>query len=80
LQPDFLEVFSRNSVRWKYGLDYTLTNGVGKQGNAADPAHPRRQNRLFWKKIPEIRVKLARSANSRRRRRAVEGSDGISLF
>jgi len=47
--------FSRNSLRWKNGLDYTLTNGVGKQGRRADPTHPKGQNRLFWKKIPEIR-------------------------
>jgi hypothetical protein len=31
-QPDFGNCFSRNSVQWKYGLDYTLTNGVGKLG------------------------------------------------
>jgi hypothetical protein len=32
-QPDFLEFSSRNAVRWKYGVNYTLTNGLGKQGN-----------------------------------------------
>jgi hypothetical protein len=26
-RPDFLEFFSRNSLLWKYGLNYTLTNG-----------------------------------------------------
>jgi hypothetical protein len=24
-QPDFLEFFSRNSLQWKYRLNYTLT-------------------------------------------------------
>jgi hypothetical protein len=35
----------------------------------ARPTHPRGQNLLFWKKIPEIRVQLARFVNFRRRRR-----------
>jgi hypothetical protein len=59
-QPDFLEFSSRNSRQWKYGVNYTLTNGVGKQGKArrADPKHPRGQNPLFWKNNPEIRGSL----------------------
>jgi hypothetical protein len=36
-ERDFLQFSSRNSVRWKYGLDYTLTNGVGKQGKTGRP-------------------------------------------
>jgi hypothetical protein len=36
-QPDFLEFSSRNSVRWKFGLDYTVTNDVGKQGKTDRP-------------------------------------------
>ena len=64
-QPDFLEFFSRNSLRWKCGPDHTLTNGVGKQGKTGRP--PRIQEartRLSGKKIPEIRLQLAQFEHS----------------
>jgi hypothetical protein len=63
--PIFWNFSSTNSLRWKYGLNYTLTNGTGEAGqDGQPPAHPKVQNPLFWKNIPEIRVQLARLANS----------------
>jgi hypothetical protein len=35
--PIFWNFFSRNSVRWKYGLNFTLTNVVRKQGKTGRP-------------------------------------------
>jgi hypothetical protein len=45
-EPDSLDFFSRNSLRWKYGLKI---DGVGKQGKTGRPHAPRGQNPLFWK-------------------------------
>jgi hypothetical protein len=62
-QPEFLEFFSRNSVRWKYGPNYTLTNGVGKQGKTGRPHASKRLQPAFPEKfqkfgctLPDLRV------------------------
>jgi hypothetical protein len=67
-QPDFLEFFSRNLVRWKYSVNYTLTNVVGSKERWADPTRPKGQNPLLWKKS-EIRVQIVRFVNFRGPRR-----------
>jgi hypothetical protein len=47
-QLDFLEFFSRNSVRWKYGLiiNYTLTRFLNADGRIAWKATPGMLSRL----------------------------------
>jgi hypothetical protein len=33
----FSGIFFQNSLQWKYGLNYTLTNSIGKQGKTGRP-------------------------------------------
>jgi hypothetical protein len=62
----FLQFSSRNSVRWKYGLDYTLTNGVGKQGKTDRPHASKRPGPEFLEKNSRKSVQLGGFANCRR--------------
>jgi hypothetical protein len=57
-------------VRWKFGLDYTLTNGVGKQGKTGrSHASKRPEPALSGKKLQKFGAQLARFGNFRGPRR-----------